>query len=217
MHLRGDAADLQVLVDLPAHVGRDRQRGSVGVRGATIFPKLKETLRWLALVRQLERPDRLRHSRKMPNHHRIPLLAVLTSLALVSPCSALFPVDAGQLADDCRKKWPAAEYMYCTGLLTGIVETLKMGTVVKARSGGAATIAETADGSGPFCIAGAMTAEERAAAFVAYVEKHPERAKEAPRTVVADAMLVLDANPPPKLVSPLLWTVCGRKPLSNTR
>lgn len=153
----------------------------------------------------------------MPNHLRIPALAVLVSLALVSPSRALYPVDAGQLADDCRKKWPAAEYMYCTGFLTGIVETLKTGTVVKARNGGAPVIVETADGSGPYCIAAAMTAEERATAFVAYVDRHPERARETTRTVVADAMLVLDANPPAELVSPLLWTVCGRKPRSDTR
>ena len=138
--------------------------------------------------------------------------ATIATLAFALPANAQVATTADQLADYCRHKWPDYQYFYCAGYLQGVVDTLQVGAALAHDTTGRTTLKETASGAGALCIASSIVPDELAKAFVAYVERHPERKEALPRVVAGEALIALDEAPPVENVYPLRWEICGRKP-----
>jgi hypothetical protein len=60
-------------------------------------------------------------------------------------------------------------------------------------------------------LVGYSSLESKTKAFVAFIELHPEKQKESPLVVAAEALIALDYAPPPTLVAARTWERCGRK------
>jgi hypothetical protein len=154
---------------------------------------------------------------------RMVFLGLALVIAGAAGVRAQVLISAIDLADDCKHAWPDRDYMHCAGYLRAIVEVLRVGMVLRQNSNGKLVAVRTTDirgtpaaqfmgyGSGPLCIAGTITPDNLAKAFVQFVDRHPERLRDDPLDVAAAAMIALDEAPPPEWVAPISWETCGRR------
>jgi Rap1a immunity proteins len=142
--------------------------------------------------------------------HASAVVAVL-GLVAATPSSAQVLINAADLTAECRHKRPEPDYYHCAGYLTGVLQTLQVGMSIRKNAQGEALVAETTNGFGTLCLAAQMIPDDLAKEFVAFIELHPEKQKESPLVVAAEALIALDYAPPPTLVAARTWERCGRK------
>jgi hypothetical protein len=81
------------------------------------------------------------------------LLGIAIAVAHMTMVQAQVMIVADHLADYCRHKWPDAEYFQCAGYLTGVLQTLQVGMVLREPLRGRPTVQETRQGTGTLCVA----------------------------------------------------------------
>jgi Rap1a immunity proteins len=142
---------------------------------------------------------------------RTTLLCLAILITGAGAVKAQVLIVAADLAEDCRHQWPEAGYFHCAGYLTGVLQSLQSGLEIRRVPGGRTVVAPSKEGSGPLCVAAAITPDGLAKGFVRFVDQHPEKLQDSPLVVAAEALIALDEVPPQMSVAPARWENCGRK------
>jgi|SRR5690242_21507065 len=143
---------------------------------------------------------------------RTALLGLVIAIAGTSASVRAQTLLTAGLVEDCRHEWPDAGYFHCTGFLSGVLQALHSGMVVRRTAAGD-TIAVTAADPGPLCKASQIKPELLAKGFVDFVNRHPDSLGKAADQTAAAALMAIDKSPPAS-VPASTWEACKTKAAS---
>ncbi len=140
--------------------------------------------------------------------------AIIVIMASHGSVRAQALLSTAGLVEDCRHRWPDPEYFYCTGYLSGVLQILHAGMVVRRSATGAAVAVQSEGAPDALCIVSRLKPEVLAKSFVEFVDRHPDKLGEAANGAAADALIALDEAPPATPLASDARTACQRKPVS---